>query len=77
MVCLGNICRSPLAEGIMRQKSAEAGLNWEIDSAGTGQWHVGQPPDERSIAVAQKNRLDISAQRARRFRKSDFEAFDH
>ena len=77
MVCLGNICRSPLAEGILRQKIADAGLDWEVDSAGTGAWHVGNPPDPRSLAVAQKNGLDISHQRARQFLAPDFAQFDH
>lgn len=54
MVCLGNICRSPLAHGVMEHLVNERGLPWEIDSAGTGGWHVGQQPDSRSIAVAKK-----------------------
>lgn len=77
MVCLGNICRSPLAEGIMRQKIADAGLDWSVDSAGTGAWHVGNPPDPRSVAVARAHGLDISHQRARQFLARDFDAFDH
>lgn len=77
MVCLGNICRSPLAEGIVRQLAAEAGLNWEIASAGTGDWHVGQPSDRRSIAVAKSYGYDISRQRARHFNAAMFEEFDH
>ena len=76
MVCLGNICRSPLAEGIMQRKVAENGLNWEIDSAGTGAYHVGELPDPRSIAVARKYGLDISYQRARQFKRADFTNFD-
>lgn len=76
MVCLGNICRSPLAEGILRSKVRSNGLDWEVDSAGTGSWHVGQGPDERSVAVAYKNGLDISQQRARQFHYPDFENFD-
>ena len=60
MVCLGNICRSPLAHGIMEHLVQQKGLNWEIDSAGTGGWHVGQPPDRRSIGIAKKYGLDIS-----------------
>jgi len=55
MVCLGNICRSPLAEGILKQKVIENGLSWEVDSAGTGAYHAGELPDERSIAVAKKH----------------------
>ena len=73
MVCLGNICRSPLAEGILRSKLDE---NYFVDSAGTGNWHVGQPPDKRSVAVAKKYGIDISQQRARQFSPKDFEDFD-
>ena len=77
MVCLGNICRSPLAEGILRQKIEAAGLDWEVDSAGTGAWHIGNPPDPRSVAEAARRGLDISHQRARQFIASDFNDFDH
>ena len=77
MVCLGNICRSPLAHGVMGRLVQENGLNWEIDSAGTGNWHVGSPPDRRSIAVAQTHGIDISKQRARQIQVSDFDIFDH
>lgn len=73
MVCLGNICRSPLAEGILRSKLSE---NFFIDSAGTGDWHVGQPPDERSVAIAKKYGIDISKQVARQFEVKDFSDFD-
>jgi protein-tyrosine phosphatase len=76
MVCLGNICRSPLAEGIMRSKIEAAGLDWEVDSAGTGSWHVGDPPDPRSIDVARKHGLDISTQCARKLRPYDLEQYD-
>lgn len=76
MVCLGNICRSPLAEGILQHKAAERGLDWTVESAGTGSWHIGEPPDSRSIAVAKKHGLDITQQRARQFRPEDFETFD-
>ncbi|RYY20767.1 MAG: low molecular weight phosphotyrosine protein phosphatase [Sphingobacteriaceae bacterium] len=76
MVCLGNICRSPLAEGVMKHAVKEAGLNWEIDSAGTGNWHVGDPPDSRSIRVARKHGIDISKQVCRQFKTSDFDTFD-
>lgn len=76
MVCLGNICRSPLAEGIMRNKLNTYKLDWEVDSAGTGSWHVGAPPDPRSIEVAKKNNIDISRQRGRQFSRDDFENFD-
>ncbi len=77
MVCLGNICRSPLAHGVMDYLVQENGLNWEIDSAGTGNWHLGSPPDQRSIAVAQAHGIDISQQRARQIKVSDFDVFDH
>ncbi len=76
MVCLGNICRSPLAEGIMKQKATENGLEWTVDSAGTGSWHMGQLPDSRSVATARKKGIDITDQRARQFQSIDFERFD-
>ena len=76
MVCLGNICRSPLAEGIMKHKAKLAGLDWHIDSAGTGSWHSGQLPDQRSVQVAKKYGIDITDQRARQFERDDFERFD-
>lgn len=75
MVCLGNICRSPLAEGILASKLPQN--KFTVDSAGTGNWHIGKKPDERSIAVAQKNGLDISIQRARQFSKTDFDNYDY
>lgn len=76
MVCLGNICRSPLAEGIMQKKIRQRGLDWTVDSAGTGNWHIGERPDSRSIAVARKHGIDISKQRARQFKASDLDHFD-
>lgn len=76
-VCLGNICRSPLAEGIFRRMAAEQGVEVEIDSAGTGDWHLGHAPDHRAQAVADKNGLDISALRARLVTLEDFRRFDH
>ena len=76
MVCLGNICRSPLAHGIMEHLVKEQDLNWEIDSAGTGGWHIGQQPDERSIAVAKKYGVDISKQTVRKICIDDFDHFD-
>jgi len=76
MVCLGNICRSPLAEGIMKKKIEENNLDWEVDSAGTGYWHIGNEPDERSINVAQKYGIDIKAQRARQLIPPDLQKFD-
>ncbi|MEM9141403.1 MAG: low molecular weight protein-tyrosine-phosphatase [Bacteroidota bacterium] len=74
MVCLGNICRSPLAEGILRSKVDPEHIF--VDSAGTGGYHIGNPPDPRSIAVAKKFGLDISRQRCRKFTKEDFDQFD-
>jgi protein-tyrosine phosphatase len=76
MVCLGNICRSPLAEGILRSKLEVHMDGLHIDSAGTGGWHAGEPPDRRSVTVAQQNGLDISKQRARKLIKEDLENFD-
>lgn len=76
MVCLGNICRSPLAEGIMKHKVQAHNLAWQVDSAGTGAWHVGELPDSRSIAVAQKHGLDITDQRARQFQATDLSQYD-
>ncbi|MCW3463237.1 low molecular weight phosphotyrosine protein phosphatase [Chitinophaga sp. PC15] len=76
MVCLGNICRSPLAEGIMRTLAEKKGLHWEIDSAGTGNWHVGDPPDHRAIKEARKQGVDISGLRGRQFQVTDFDTFD-
>ena len=73
MVCLGNICRSPLAEGILKSK---LNTNFEVDSAGTAAYHEGDPPDQRSIEVAQQFGIDISQQRARQFKKDDFNSFD-
>ena len=74
-VCLGNICRSPLAEGILAAKLPKD--KFLVDSAGTGDWHVGKKPDDRSIATAKKNGLDISNQRGKLFKKSHFEEFDY
>ena len=76
MVCLGNICRSPLAEGIMKQKIREAAFDWEVDSAGTGYWHAGELPDRRSVITAGQHGIDITDQRARQFQIADFERFD-
>ena len=75
MVCLGNICRSPLAEGILASKLPKD--KFTVDSAGTGSWHIGQSPDDRSVAVAQKNGLDISYQSGRQFSRTDFDTFDY
>ena len=76
MVCLGNICRSPLAEGILQYKINNLSLDWEVDSAGTSSFHAGEKPDIRSIQVAKRNGIDISNQRSRPFRSWDFETFD-
>jgi len=74
MVCLGNICRSPLAEGILAHKTKS--LDIEVDSAGTAAYHVGELPDKRSIEIASKYNIDLSSQRARQFSRKDFEDFD-
>ena len=76
MVCLGNICRSPLAEGILQQKAAAAGLDWQVDSAGTNGFHTGAAPHPLSQKVARLNGLDISWQRARRFTATDLVNYD-
>ena len=77
LVCLGNICRSPLAEAAFRREAGQLGLDAEVDSAGIGAWHAGEPPDRRAIAVARRNGVDISATRARRVESGDFHRFDH
>lgn len=77
MVCLGNICRSPMAHGIMKGIIKEKGLNWIVDSAGTGGWHVGQAPDSRAIEEARKNGVDISKQMAQQFARRHFDEYDH
>jgi protein-tyrosine phosphatase len=76
MVCLGNICRSPLAEGIMKNKLKEYGIEGMVDSAGTASYHIGESPDPRSEEIARKYGIDISQQRARAFTRSDFDQFD-
>lgn len=75
-VCLGNICRSPTADGIMRQIVKEKGLDWTIDSAGTGDWHIGKAPDKRAITTAKAYGVDLSPLRARQFSRKDFETYD-
>jgi len=75
MVCLGNICRSPLAEGVLASKLPKE--KFVVDSAGTGPWHVGKQPDERSIAIARLNGLDITSQKGRQFSAKDFDNFDY
>ncbi len=76
MVCLGNICRSPLAEGLLQKKSREVGLNWIVDSAGTNSYHLGEAPHHLSQKVGRLHGVDISCQVARRFRAEDLEEFD-
>lgn len=76
MVCLGNICRSPLAEGILQDKALKTGLSWKVDSAGTNGYHTGEPPHHLSIKIAGENGINISKQRSRRFTASDFEDYD-
>jgi protein-tyrosine phosphatase len=76
-VCLGNICRSPLAEAALRRRAVEAGIAMTIDSAGTGNWHVGRPPDPRAQATALIHGLDISSYRARAVTSEDFHRFGH
>lgn len=75
-VCLGNICRSPIAEGVAKRYIEEKNLDLIIDSAGTGSWHVGEAPCENSIKVAHLNGVDISKQRARQVTKNDFKKYD-
>lgn len=74
MVCLGNICRSPLAEGILAHKTQH--LDVTVESAGTAGYHIGKLPDERSIEIANKHKIDISNQKARQFSRADFDEFD-
>ena len=75
MVCLGNICRSPIAEGLLSSKLPKD--TFFVDSCGTGNWHVGKQPDLRSISISRKKGLDISNQKCRQFTSSDFETFDY
>jgi protein-tyrosine phosphatase len=77
MVCLGNICRSPIAHGLLQEKLNNLGLDWEVDSAGIGGWHGGELPDKRSVREMQKHNIDITYQRARQIKKSDFDYFDY
>ncbi|MBK7437473.1 MAG: low molecular weight phosphotyrosine protein phosphatase [Saprospiraceae bacterium] len=84
MVCLGNICRSPMAEGVMKNLLTERQVlypgiltSWEVDSAGIGDWHAGDRPDHRAISTARQHQIDISDQRARQIRLNDFDYFDH
>lgn len=77
MVCLGNICRSPLAHGIMQSEIDRRSLNWEVDSAGTAGYHEGELPDTRSIEVARSHNIDITDQRSRKLQPSDLDYYDH
>ncbi len=77
MVCLGNICRSPLAQGVLQHLADRKDLDWTIESAGVGGWHVGNPPDHRAIAVAKQHGIDVSGQRAQQLSRSHFDQFDH
>jgi protein-tyrosine phosphatase len=76
MVCLGNICRSPLAEGILQDKAFKAGLTWSVESAGTNSYHIGEPPHPLSQKIARMHGIDISEQRARKFTAADFDIYD-
>jgi protein-tyrosine phosphatase len=76
-VCMGNICRSPLAEGAFRAEADRLGLDAAVDSAGTGGWHAGEPPDARAIAAARRGGVDIGHLRARQVTRADFDRFDH
>ena len=76
MVCLGNICRSPLAEGILATKIKDRGLDWTVESAGTGSWHIGEQPDPRSIETADQHGIDIRYQRARQITADDLREYD-
>lgn len=76
MVCLGNICRSPLAEGILKAKAEAKGLDWQIESAGTSGFHINEKPDRRSIKIAAANGIDISKQRSRPFVPEDYDEYD-
>lgn len=77
MVCLGNICRSPIAQGVMETIVEDKNLNWKIDSAGTSSFHAGEGPDPRSVSIAKKNNIDISNQRSREITKQDLSDFDY
>lgn len=76
MVCLGNICRSPMARGVLEREIAIRGLPWVVDAAGTSGFHDGEAPDPRAIRTAARSGIDISRQRSRKIRSSDFETFD-
>lgn len=77
MVCLGNICRSPLAHGIMQSRIDAQNLPWSVASCGTSAWHVGEKPDKRSIEIAAENDVDIRHQKAQQFKQKYFQEYDH
>lgn len=77
MVCLGNICRSPIAQGILEEKINFYNLDWEVDSAGTSGWHNGERPDVRAIAACRKKNIDISRQISRKITQNDLDYYDH
>lgn len=76
MVCLGNICRSPLAAGVLLAQARAAGLDWQVDSAGTAGWHTGRPADRRSVAVARAHGVNIQAHRGRMLTEADFDRYE-
>lgn len=76
MVCLGNICRSPMAHGLLEHKVKQEGLDWEVDSAGTGDWHAGEQPDKRAMANMKGHGIDISKQAARQLKREDLDKYD-
>lgn len=78
MVCLGNICRSPIAEGVIKALLSQKNIkNWVIDSAAIGNWHIGELPDSRAIQTASEHGIDITDQKARQIDQKDFDYFDH
>lgn len=77
MVCLGNICRSPMAQGVLEYKVKQQGLDIQVDSAGTADYHVGEAPDSRAIAKSKEENIDISGYKGRQFTTQDFDEFDH
>lgn len=76
MVCLGNICRSPMAEGVLRDLAAKKNVDVDVDSCGTGHWHIGHSPDSRAISTMRKHGIDIGNLKARQFQPEDFDRFD-
>ncbi len=76
MVCLGNICRSPIAHGLLQHKADQRGLGWKVDSAGTSDWHAGELPNEKSIRVMKEHGIDITYQRSRLLTRQDLKDYD-